>query len=65
MRTSIDIDDQLLDAILKETGAPNHRAAVEEALRTFLQLQRQRRILAQHGAFPNLQNIRDLGGETG
>ncbi len=61
MRTSIDIDDQLLSAVLKETGLPTQQAAVEEALRTFLQLRRQQRVLAHRGAFPNLQNIRDFG----
>jgi Arc/MetJ family transcription regulator len=61
MRTSIEIDDGLMDAVLKETGLPSKRAAVEEALRTLLRLRRQRRALDHRGAFPDLQNVRDLG----
>jgi Arc/MetJ family transcription regulator len=61
MRTNIEIDDELMDAVLKETGLPTKRAAVEEALRTLLRLRRQRKILDYRGAFPDLQNVRDLG----
>ena len=61
MRTNIEIDDELMEAVLKETGLPTKRAAVEEALRTLLRIRRQRRILDYRGAFPDLQNVRDLG----
>jgi Arc/MetJ family transcription regulator len=53
MRTNIEIDDELMDAVLKETGLPTKRAAVEEALRTLLRIRRQRKILELRGAFPN------------
>ncbi|PWS37813.1 DUF2191 domain-containing protein [Falsiroseomonas bella] len=44
MRTNIDIDDRLMAEVLKETGLPSKRAAVEEGLRLLLQVRRQRRI---------------------
>ena len=60
MRTNIEIDDELMEAVLKETGLPTKRAAVEEALRTLLRIRRQRRVLDYRGAFPDLKNVRDL-----
>jgi Arc/MetJ family transcription regulator len=53
MRTNIEIDDKLMKAVLKETGLPTKRAAVEEALRTLLRIRRQSKILELRGAFPN------------
>jgi Arc/MetJ family transcription regulator len=45
MRTNIEIDDRLMAAVLKETGVPSKRAAVEEALKLLLlQVRRQGRI---------------------
>ncbi|WP_137181525.1 type II toxin-antitoxin system VapB family antitoxin [Roseomonas sp. AR75] len=49
MRTNIDIDDRLMAEVLKETGLPSKRAAVEEALRTLLRLRRQARIRELRG----------------
>jgi len=51
MRTNIDIDDDLMRDVLKETGLPTKKAAVEEALRLLL---RQRR----------LQELRNLRGKV-
>ena len=45
MRTNIEIDDGLIDQVLKETGLPTKRAAVEAGLKLILQMQRQKRIL--------------------
>jgi len=44
VRTNIEIDDKLMRAVLKETGLPTKKAAVEEALRLLLQNHRQRAI---------------------
>ena len=44
MRTNIEIDDKLMQAVLAETGLPSKRAAVEEALKLLLQVRRQGRI---------------------
>ena len=49
MRTNIDIDDDLMRDVLKETGLPTKKAAVEEALRLLLQIRRQREIMKYRG----------------
>ena len=49
MRTNIEIDDTLMAAVLKETGLPSKRAAVEEALKLLLQVRRQGRIRELRG----------------
>ena len=49
MRTNIEIDDKLMEDVLKATGLPTKRAAVEEGLRMLLQVQRQTRIRALRG----------------
>jgi len=50
MRTNIDIDDGLMRAALKATGAPTKKAAVEEALRTVVRLADQTRLRDLRGA---------------
>lgn len=42
MRTNIDIDDTLMNAALRASGAPTKRAAVEQGLRLLVQLADQR-----------------------
>ena len=49
MRTNIEIDTDLMDQVLKATGLPSKRAAVEAALRLMLRLERQKEILALGG----------------
>ena len=49
MRTNIEIDDKLMAAVLKATGLPSKRAAVEEGLRLLLQINRQKRIRSLFG----------------
>jgi len=49
MRTNIEIDDDLMTQVLKATGLPSKRAAVEAALRLMLRLQGQKEILALGG----------------
>ena len=41
MRTNIEIDDKLMKQAMKAAGVTTKRAAVEEALRRMVQLQRQ------------------------
>lgn len=41
MRTNIDIDDALMRATIKATGAPTKKSAVEAAMRLAVQLHRQ------------------------
>jgi len=49
MRTNIEIDDKLMAEVLKVTGLPSKRAAVEEGLKMLLQTRRQARIRALRG----------------
>ncbi|UWZ83882.1 type II toxin-antitoxin system VapB family antitoxin [Occallatibacter riparius] len=49
MRTNIDIDDKLMKAAMKATGATTKKAAVEAALRKVVQLKKQERILRLFG----------------
>jgi Arc/MetJ family transcription regulator len=41
MRTSIEIDDELMKQAMKVAGVKTKKAAVEEALRRMVQIQRQ------------------------
>jgi Arc/MetJ family transcription regulator len=45
MRTNIEIDDSLLKKVMKGSGARTKRAAVEIAMREFVQMQKQRKAL--------------------
>ena len=49
MRTNIEIDEDLMTQVLKATGLPSKRAAVEAALRLMLRLQGQKEILELGG----------------
>ena len=51
-RTNIVIDDDLLHAVLEETGLKTKREAVHAGLRTLLQLKRQERIRGFRGKLP-------------
>lgn len=44
MRTNIEIDDKLMSAALRATGARTKKAAVEQALRTVVRLGDQERL---------------------
>ena len=57
MRTNIEIDDKLMADVLKETGLPTKRAAVEEALRMLLRIRRQARIRELRGKVDWLGNL--------
>jgi Arc/MetJ family transcription regulator len=52
MRTNIEIDDALMAAALKATGAKTKREAVEIALRQLVQHTRQKNILDYFGKIP-------------
>jgi Arc/MetJ family transcription regulator len=49
MRITIEIDDELLAEAMRATGRPTKKAAVEEALRTVVRLERQREALRKLG----------------
>lgn len=49
MRTNIDIDDKLMKAAMKATGAKTKKATIEAALRKVVQLKKQQGILKWFG----------------
>ena len=49
MRTNIEIDDALMAEAMAVSGAKTKREVVEEALRSFVKLDRQRGILRLRG----------------
>jgi Arc/MetJ family transcription regulator len=52
MRTNIDIDDKLMKQAMKASGTATKRATVEGALRTVVQLRRQKGIRKWRGRIP-------------
>ena len=49
MRTNIEIDDKLMKAALRYTGAKSKREVVEQGLRTLVQLGRQVEVRKMRG----------------
>jgi Arc/MetJ family transcription regulator len=49
MRTNIEIDDELMAAALKASGAKTKREAVEQGLRALVRVGEQRKILELRG----------------
>jgi Arc/MetJ family transcription regulator len=49
MRTSIDIDDELVSSVMRATGAATKREAVDNALRIALRLKRQEGLMELWG----------------
>jgi Arc/MetJ family transcription regulator len=52
MRMTIDIDDELIDTALRESGLNSNRAVLEEGLRTLIQRRRREKLLAAFGKYP-------------
>ena len=51
MRTTIDIDANLLEEVLKETGAPSKKKAINKALQEFLQSKRRNELAEMIGNY--------------
>jgi Arc/MetJ family transcription regulator len=47
MRTNIDIDDKLMKQTIRASGERTKRAAVEVAMRTFVQLKKQEKAMRE------------------
>ncbi|MCG7974690.1 MAG: type II toxin-antitoxin system VapB family antitoxin [Candidatus Thiodiazotropha taylori] len=60
MRTNIEIDDKLLDDVLKATGLKNKKDAVELGLKTLLRLSKQGNIKKLHGKLQWTGNLNDM-----
>lgn len=54
MRTTIDINPELLDKVLAETGEKSKGRAVNAAMAEFLRRKAIERLLAARGAFPDM-----------
>jgi Arc/MetJ family transcription regulator len=52
MRTNIDIDDELMETALRESGLRTKRAAVEEGLRALIQRERRKKLIEAFGQYP-------------
>jgi Arc/MetJ family transcription regulator len=52
MSTSVEVDDELMATVLRETGLSSTQAAVEEGLRLLLQRSRARLLLDLGGKVP-------------
>ena len=63
MRTSLNIDDDMLFDVMKETGKDNRSEAIRIALAAFLKQQKKNKILALRGKVDiedNWQQLREL-----
>lgn len=60
MRTNIEIDDELMSAVLGETERKTERATVEQGLRLLLDRARRRRVAATFGKLPRWEGDLDL-----
>jgi len=63
MRTTLNIDDQLLEEVLCETGEKDKGRAVNMAMAEFLQRKAIERLLAARGAFPDMLDRTEEWGE--
>ena len=60
MRTTLSIDDQVMQAVMDETGRSNPLDAVREALQSYLQEQKLKKVIALRGKVQIADNWRKL-----
>ena len=60
MKTLIDIQDELMDELLKESSAKTKKAAIVQAIKTFLDVRRRERLASVIGNFDYGQTLADL-----
>lgn len=64
MRTNIEIDDELMNEVLKTTGLKTKKDAVELGLKTLIRLRKQEQIKSFRGKLDwsgNLDDMRRIG----
>lgn len=54
MRTTLDIDPELIEEAMRASGAPTKTAAVRRGLRALVDEAARRRLAALHGEIPDL-----------
>ncbi|MDZ7685706.1 MAG: type II toxin-antitoxin system VapB family antitoxin [Gammaproteobacteria bacterium] len=64
MRTTLNIDDELLEAARQITGVQEKAALVREGLRTLIERESARRLARLGGSEPQLQDVPRRGTET-
>lgn len=60
MRTTLTLDDQLIENIMQVTGENNHITAIKRALQDYPQYIRKQKLLALHGSVDVEDNWREL-----
>jgi Arc/MetJ family transcription regulator len=66
MRTNIEINDELMETALRESGLRTKRAAVEEGLRLLIERHRRKKLIDAFGKYPwegDLAEMRRWRGE--
>jgi Arc/MetJ family transcription regulator len=66
MRTNIDIDDELMETALRESGLRTKRAVVQEGLRLLIERHRRMKLIDAFGRYPwegDLAQMRRWRGE--
>lgn len=58
MRTTLDLDRQLVEQALAETGAKSKTEVIEMGLRLLLEREARRRLKALAGRLPSLREVR-------
>jgi Arc/MetJ family transcription regulator len=51
MRTTLDIDDEILQETINATKAPSKKKAIEKALREYLRMKQRQNLLARIGSW--------------
>ncbi len=60
MRTTLSIDDQVMQSVMQETGHSNPLDAVRDALQSYLQEQKLKKVIALRGKVQITDNWRKL-----
>jgi Arc/MetJ family transcription regulator len=58
MRTTLDLDDELVQLALEATGAKSKTEVIELGLRSLLEREARRRLNALYGKVPELARVR-------
>lgn len=58
MRTTLNIDDDLMREALRQTGLKSKTGVVELALRVLIEREARRKLKALYGKIPDIQEVR-------
>lgn len=60
MRTTLDLDDGLVDDLVRESGKKSKKAAIEEAAREYIKARKGQRLIDMIGTFEIDMTLDDL-----